>query len=52
MRPLATYIEDAKKNLLDAVLGYKSVYGKSNVDQREALISEEYRKLIWFLFPS
>jgi hypothetical protein len=33
------------------VEGYKSIYGKSVVDQR-MLIAEDYQYQIWFLFPS
>jgi hypothetical protein len=52
MHPLSHYTELAKQHLVEAVIGYKSIYGKSNVDQRAALIGEEYHNLVWFLFPS
>lgn len=45
------YLELAKEHLVKTVENYKSAFGKSGVDQLR-LIPEEYKELIWFLFPS
>lgn len=45
------YIEEAKQQLVQTVDSYKTVFGKSYVDQI-LLVPEQYRDLVWFLFPS
>ena len=45
------YMDSAKKALAETVEQYKSIYGKSVVDQT-LLMPDEYKDLIWFLFPS
>ena len=51
VKPLSTYIEDAKHTLVKVIDQYRNIYGKSVVDQT-LLIPEDYSSLIWFLFPS
>lgn len=48
---LSKYLEDAKANLARSIEQYKTIYGKSMVDQK-LLVPQEYQSLIWFLFPS
>jgi len=44
-------MEEAKKTLVKVIDNYKNLYGKSELDQSK-LITEEHKKLIWFVFPS
>lgn len=50
-KPLKSYVEQAKEILAKTVEEYKMIYGKSTVDQT-LLIQDDFKKLIWFLFPS
>ena len=44
-------MDSAKKALAETVEQYKTIYGKSVVDQT-LLLPDEYKGLVWFLFPS
>ena len=47
----AHYLDLAKKHLLDTIRGYKTNLGKTGVDQT-CLVPDDFKHLIWWLFPS
>lgn len=51
MDSLEQFFEQAKEHLVQTVESYKLSLGKSFVDQK-LLVPEQYRDLVWFLFPS
>lgn len=51
VEPMQHYMDSANKALVETVEQYKTIYGKSVVDQT-LLVPDEYQHLIWFLFPS
>lgn len=51
VEPLSTYMDQAKMTLMTVIAQYKHFQSKSMVDQT-LLIPDEYKSLVWFLFPS
>jgi hypothetical protein len=51
IKTFSEYMEIAKDHLIKTVASYKTEIGKSSVDQIQ-LVPEEYKSLIWWVFPS